>query len=96
MKEGRKPEYPEKTPGDELQKIVTPHSVLNSQVNKFHSSQMYLTPTHLPSTPNVPNDFADGLSVPKNLFHKTIQEKLHTLQETFENNISDQIADLET
>ena len=23
MKEGRKPEYPEKTPGDELQKIYT-------------------------------------------------------------------------
>ena len=44
---------------------MTLHSVLNSQVNKFHSSQMYLTPTHLPSTPNVPNDFADGLSVPK-------------------------------
>ena len=33
---------------------------------------------------------------PKNLFHKTIQEKFYTLQENFENNISDQIADLET
>ena len=27
MKEGRKPEYPEKTPGDELQKM--PHTIHN-------------------------------------------------------------------
>ena len=36
---------------------------------------------------------------PKNLFHKTIQEKLHTLQNNFDNfgnNFFDQIADLET
>ena len=33
---------------------------------------------------------------PKNLFHKSIQEKLHTLQENFENNVSNQTADLET
>ena len=33
---------------------------------------------------------------PKNLFNKNIQEKFNTLQENFEKNISDQIADLET
>ena len=32
MKEGRKPEYPEKTPGDELQKMIKPDHLITNQV----------------------------------------------------------------
>ena len=40
MKEGRKPDYPEKTPGDELQKM--PHTSENTR--KF-KNQAILEPT---------------------------------------------------
>ena len=40
MKEGRKPEYPEKTPGDELQKMN--HVLLSQQVRPYSVPCMLL------------------------------------------------------
>ena len=42
MKEGRKPEYPEKTPDDELQKVVSSGLIKMLQVTEFIGVCMYI------------------------------------------------------
>ena len=50
MKEGRKPEYPEKAPGDELKKIYNMNSLSDTLLLVLHTSfslsNMYISSCH--------------------------------------------------